>query len=57
MAEPLCPSCKHSLNLHESVDDTVLCHQQVDDGGGYTVDCWRCELTIEELAIPEGRDG
>jgi hypothetical protein len=45
----LCPSCKHVITLHEGIDDYVLCYQQVDDGGGYAVDCWRCELTPEEL--------
>lgn len=44
-----CPSCGHPLSLHEVEIDHVFCHEQVDDGDGYTVDCWSCELMPEEL--------
>lgn len=44
-----CPSCGHDLDFHELNDDVVYCHQLVDEGCGYMVDCWACELEAEEL--------
>lgn len=44
-----CPSCGHDLDYHRLDGDTVHCGQLVDEGCGYTVDCWSCDLEPEEF--------